>query len=519
MTGPGRTLPLFLGGLLLLAVGAAWTSIEAGAYLPRFILLSGFLLLAWSLVRHAAELRLLLVQARSFSEPGPTTTMLLLALVLVLAALLGGRLLVPLDLTAERLNSLSRASRTALAALPGTVRLEGFFANPSPEWDRAERFFALYEQTSRRVETELIDPERDPARARAAGAERSRVIVASSGESRAEVYELSEEAITQGILRVLEGRPRWVAFLQGHGEPPLASGGDEGLSAWAEALRGANVEPRELVLLESAGVPDEVEALVIVRPRHALYPHEVALIGRFIEHGGRLGIWIEPGDSTGLEPYLERIYLRVLDGTIRDEGRVSAGLGLGPWVTALVGDPRHPLTAGLGTFGVAPQARPLEVVSPHPADLTVVPVMKTTGAVEIFARPDEPGARPSLRGVATVVAVAQWPVAVGADWRAGADARGLPPLEPEARVLVSGDASMVTNRFLGMGSNLDLAVGGIHWLTEQQRFLDIARERSRPAEMRVGPRGLKTLLYLVEFALPLGFAILGAVVWMRRRAG
>ena len=519
MTRPGRTLPLFLGALLLIGVGAAWMSIETGAYVPYFVLLGGFLLLGWSLLNHAGELRLLLVQARAFSEPGPTTTMLLAAVVLFLAALLGGRLLTPLDLTAERLNSLSRASRAALAALPGQVRLEGFFADPSPEWDTARRYFDLYERTSPNVETELIDPERDPVRARAAGVERSQVIVASYGTSRADVRELSEEAITQGILRVVEGRPSRVAFLQGHGEPPLSSGGDEGVSAWAEALRDGNVEAHEIVLLESDEMPAGFDALVVVHPRHALYPRETDLIRRYVERGGRLGVWIEPGDSTGLEPFLERIYLRVDRGTIRDDGRVSAGFGLGPWVSALVGDPRHPITAGLGTFGVAPQARPVEVVSPHPADLTIAPVMKTTGAVQVFARPDDPGAAPSARGIVTVAAVAQWNVPVGADWKGGADARGLPPLEPEARVLLCGDASMLTNRFLGMGSNRDFGVSGVHWLTEQSRFLDIARERARPAQMRVGPRGLKTLLYLVEFALPLAFAVLGVVVWTRRRAG
>ncbi|MBP7669044.1 MAG: Gldg family protein [Candidatus Eisenbacteria bacterium] len=519
MARAARTLPLFLAGLLLLVLGVAWSTIEARAYLPRFVLLAGALILLWALVRNARELRMLFVQARAFSEPGPVTTLLLLALLLFLGALLSARMLTPVDLTAERLNSLSRASRTALAALPGPVRVQGFFADPSPQWDRAMRYFDLYRRSSPLVEAELIDPERDPAAARAAKVASGDRVVVSLNDARAEITELTEEELTQAILRVIEGRPRRVRFLQGHGEPSIAAGGDEGLSGWAEAMRGANIEAREVLLVENEDVPEGTDALVVVHPRHALFPQEAEAIRRYVEAGGRIGIWCEPGDTSGLEELLARSYLRFEAGTIRDQGRVTAGLGMGPWVIALVGDPNHPVTAGLNAFVTAPNAGPVAVVQPHPMDLTVVPFLKTTGAVETFADPGRERDLPLARGIAVVGAVAQWTIPVGRDWSSTPDAHGLPPIKPEARLLICGDASLVTNRFLGMGSNRDLALNAIHWLTNQERFLDIARERTRPAQLRAGAQGLRLLLYALEFGLPLAFAALGATVWMRRRAG
>ncbi|MFH1145137.1 MAG: Gldg family protein, partial [Candidatus Eisenbacteria bacterium] len=428
MSRTGRPLPLFLAGLLLLALGGAWSSIETGAwaYLPRFIVLAGALLLGWALIHHAGELRLLLHQARSFSEPGPTTTMLLLAGVLFLLALLGGRMSTPRDLTAERLNSLSRATQSVLDALPGTVRLEGYFADPSAAWDLARRYFDIYARSSRRLETRLVDPERDPAQARAAGVTRSNVVLVSYGTAVAEVQDVNEEAITQGILRVLEGEPRRIAFLQGHGEPSLMAGGDEGLSAWGEALRDANAVGREMILMDADSIGAATAALVVVHPQHPLYPSEVALIRRYVEGGGRLGIWVEPGDSTGLEPFLEQIYLRYRAGTIRDQGRVTGGIGLGPWVVAMVGDPNHPITAGLGTFAVLPSVRPIEVLSPHPMDLTAAPILKTTGPADVFADPQNPAA-PLARGITAAGAFAQWSTPVGAAWTRRGDRRGLPP--------------------------------------------------------------------------------------------
>lgn len=534
MAAGSRTLPFLLAGLLLVLLGALWTSLEPSGYLPRLALAAGVLLLIVFAVRSAPEIRFLLVQARAHAEPGPATTLLLAALVVALAALLGGRLLLPADLTAERFNSLSRASRTTLAALDAPLRLEGFFADPSPEWNLARRLFALYERGSREVMTSLRDPDRDPARAREAGVSRTGVIVISRGAARQEVYELSEEAITQGILGVLEGRPRAIGLVQGHGEPGLGAGSDEGITAWLQALQGVNVAAREIRLLELDEVPEDLDALLVVRPRSSFFESELTLLRRYLARGGRLGLWLEPADSSGLDGLLRFHYLRRLAGTIRDEGRATAGIGLGPWTPALVGDPRHALTAGLTSFVVAPGAGGLEIESPHPMDLTAEPVLKTAGAVEVFADPSATGAGPLRRGIETVGAVLEWSVA-GADEGPGAasgDAVGaagggpgrgsrpgdLPPVRQLARLVVFADASHLTNRFLGSGANRDLGLAAVHWLTSQEHYLGGQRELARPSALRLGQRGLRTLLYVVEFGLPAILVAAGVWVWLRRRS-
>jgi ABC-type uncharacterized transport system involved in gliding motility auxiliary subunit len=511
---------MFLAGLLLLLLGALWTTIDTTGYLPRFVFVTGALLLALFFIRNAGAIRYLLGQARAHAEPGPTTTLLLLALVFALAALLTARLWPAVDLTAERLNSLSSASRQTLAQLQAPLRIEGYFADPSSEWGLARRLFTLYGRGSRSVDTVLRDPDRDPARAREAGVQRTGVIVISSGAARVLVPELSEEAITQGILSVLEGRPRRVGLVQGHGEPAFSIGGDQGITAWIQELATANVQMRAVRLLEGDAVPEELDALLIVAPRTPLFSSEIGLLRRYLDRGGRIGVWAEPQDSTGLEELLGFYYLRLLPGTIRDEGRVTAGIGLGPWSPALVGDPRHAVTAGLASFVVAPGARAMEIETPHPMDLTAEPILKTAGAVDVFADPQASSGAPLRRGIQTVGAVLEW--SVPAETASGTSAAGradLPRVVPQARILVLGDASMLTNRFLGTAANRDLAVSAVHWLTAQEHFLGSARERSRPAQLRLGTGGLRTLLYAIEFGLPAVLIGVGIAVWLRRRGG
>lgn len=526
MTRGTRALPLLLGGLLLLLLGAAWMSIEKTGYLPRLVLVSGALLLIVFLIRHAAEIRFLFLEAHRRSEAGPTTTLFLAALVLILAALLAARLTLPIDLTQEKVNSLSAESRSVLEALQGPVHLDGFFVDASPQWDLARRYLELYEHSSHRLHISLSDPDREPGRARALGVDQAGVIVATYAEARSQIRELSEEGIINGILRIMEGRPRRVGFLQRHGEPALALGGEEGITAWISALREVNVVAEEVSLLGEDEILDRIDALLIVHPRHPLYPSETTLIRRFLERGGRVGLWLEPGDSTGLEPYLAFHSLRILPGTVRDRGRIAQGLGLGEWATALVGAPAHPVTARLGTFAVAQQARPLQIISPHPMSLIIEPLLKTAKhsrdgprAVEVVAEAGSATEEILQTGVQAIATALEWEIPVGAEWSSKPDSLGLPPIKPRARLLVFGDASLVTNRYIGLGSNRTLALNAVHWLTSQERFLGIGRAVPRPARLRLGRQGLRVVLYAVEFGVPLLLALAGLLVSLRRRAG
>ncbi len=520
MTGGSRPLPLLLAGLLLLLLGAAWTSIETEGYLPRLAIASGALLLVLFVVRHAGEIRFLLLQARSHAEPGPTTTLLLLVVVFFLASLAAARYVPFVDLTTARLNSLAPESRAALKATSTTLHLDGFFVENSPSWELAGRYLSLYDETGRDVESSLQDPDRSPARARELGVQRGDVLVVRHGEARTTVHDLTEEAITQGILRVLEGRPRRIGLLTGHGEPARNEGGDAGISALVGLLARTNIEAREVNLLTAGEVPPDLDALLIIRPRQPLFAAEQAAVREYLEQrGGGLGLWLEPGDSTGLEPYLRMHAVGFPTGVIRDTGPITGRLDLGVWSPALAVNPSHEIGAELrGGFVAAPEVRPLEVISPHVMELDIVALLKTAPTAEIAPElADEPGP-PLAEGVQTAGIVLEWDTVVGETWSAEPDERGLPPMKPTARIVVIGDASLLTNRYLGVASNRVLAQNAIDWLTRKEHFLNFGQRAQTSSQLRVARADLRWLLYGLEFGLPLLLVVAGLAVWWRRRS-
>lgn len=520
MTGGPRPLPLFLSGLLLLLLGAAWTSIETEGYLPRLAMASGALLLVLFVIRHAREIRFLLLQVRSHAEPGPTTSLLLLALVLLLGGLAAARLVPFVDLTTARLNSLAPESRAALRATSSTLHLDGFFVENSPSWEMAGRYLSLYHESGRNVETSLQDPDRRPARARELGVARTDVLVVRHGAARTTVYDLTEEAITQGILRVLEGRPRQVGILSGHGEPGRDEGGDAGITALVGLLGRTNIETREVNLLSEGEVPPDLDALLIIRPRQPLFASEQAAVRTYLEHrGGGVGLWLEPGDSTGLEPYLRMHAVGLPPGVIRDTGPITGRLDLGVWSPALAVNPSHEIGAELrGGFVAAPEVRPLEVVSPHAMELDILALLKTAPTAEIAPELAEEPGPPLAEGIQTAGIVLEWDTVVGEAWSSGPDDRGLPPLKPTARIVIVGDASLLTNRYLGVGSNRALAQNAIDWLTRKAHFLNFGQRAQTSSQLRVARPDLRWLVYGLEFGLPLLLVAAGLAVWWRRRS-
>jgi|GEM_PF-2299598 len=519
MARQSKPLPLFLVGILLLMLGVIWGSVEGQGYLPRLTAAGGVLLLLVFLVRNASEIRFLLLQTHSHSEPGPTITLMLIALVLALGAFVAEREFSFIDLTDKKLNSLAEPTRKTLEALEEPIQLEAFYINPSAEWNLAERYLEIYGRSSTLIRSSLVDPDRSPGQARAAGITRSGVIVISFQEARTEVWELTEEAITQGILRVLEGRPRRIGLLQGHGEVGRDIGGDQGLTALVNVLASENIEVHEINVLSHREHLDLVDALYIVHPKTPLYPSEVGIVTEFLEEGHGLGLWLEPGDSTGLEDYLDLHAVSFLPGVIRDQGPVTERIGLGEWSPALATNPYIPIGLELsGVFIASPHIQAIEINNLHSIDLDVHPLLMTTPTAERVSGTEGEDVSVLSKGSMKAGAVLEWEIAVTGDWDPAGDVRGLPPVKPKARLLVVGDSSILTNRFLGVTYNSSLAINAAHWLTWQERFLGADLKDRNHSPLKMSPGEIRGLFYIIQIGLPLLLILAGLILWFRRRS-
>ncbi len=175
----------------------------------------------------------------------------------------------------------------------------------------------------------VIDPDSEPAAARAAGLRSANTAVLEADGRRVQVETTDERQIAIGIQRLLRTDLQTVCFLEGHNELPidnfefhthLESVSDHshddassavvmtsghGIGRFRRALEAQGYEARKLTLATGPGLPPACKLLVLAGPRTTFLPAESLAITRFLEGGGALLALLDLGFAP--DPELARL--------------------------------------------------------------------------------------------------------------------------------------------------------------------------------------------------------------------
>lgn len=508
----GRVLPLLLLALFLFALSAALGTLTGPrAYPPRVLALGALVSFIVFLVRARREILFLFVKARSVAEPGPATTWLLAAAVLLAGAALLERTTVRADATARGMNKLTRASREVIASRKGEIEIVGVFREGSTQRARGADLLDIYRAASPRVRTRMLDPDRSPEEARALGVTRTSVLIVRSGQGQETVDELTETAVTEAILRADNPRSL-LGFTTGHGEPALDDGGPAGLGRFAAALE-KNAYDRVAVRLFDADLPADLAALLVVSPRRDFLPGEIAKLHDYLERGGRVLICLEPGIDAGLDQMLGTRGIRLDSLSVYDESPATRDLGLGPRMVVVTDYGKHPIAEGGLGYAVFPFPRAIGLTDDPRWGIDAKIVARTgPGAQRLASGAQQPPT--GGRGSAVPLAVAQEWEAPGI---APSSAGGPVSEKPYGRLLVVGDGDWLSGQFLDLFSNRDLALRSVHWLARREYLLSIPPMDVAGTPLRIGMGGMRALLYVLQGIVPLGLLGVGLRIWSRRR--
>jgi len=514
VNGGSRLLPLLLAALFLTALAGALASLSGSqAYLPRLCLLGAAVTFAVLLYRGRREIAFLLLRARRVSEPGPAGTWLLAAAVLFAAAIVFEQRPLRMDATGRLLNKLTPMSEAVLGQGEAPIELIGIYRETSPQRARAVDLLEIYRVASRRVSVRMVDPDRRPDEMRSLGINRASLVVVRIGAVQEEADELTEQSISETIVRAQNPRRSRVVFVGGHGERSIADGGAAGIGKLASVLRQSGYEPMEVRLFEEA-IPPDAAMLAVVGASRRFLPGELAKIGEFLDGGGRALVCLEPGAMTGIEEMLRSRGV-VLDSLeVYDESPATRGLGFGPRVVVAADHGAHPITpAGIG-YCVFPGVRSVGL-GDEPTWGVNAKVLLRTGE---GARRITPAIGGSEEPIGSSAAL---PLGVVQEWEVPApatgEASGAAAEKPYARLMAIGDSDWLSGQFLDLFSNRDLALRSFHWLARREFLLKIPPIDMRGTPLRVSLRGLRTLFYLLQIAVPFSLLALGLWVWSRRR--
>ena len=442
---------------------------------------------------------------------------------------------------------LSPGTLRVLASLTNQVKVIVYF-DKEEDADLYEQVWALlreYKFASSKIELEVVDPVRDPARAgmiqnryKQGGVGDKGLVIFDAGgpPAFARATELSdydyenvlrgesrevrrthfkgEQRFTSALFRATHSRALKAYFSQGHGEhDPTGEQQRIGYSQFAYLLWERNVKTESLSLFGTSEVPTDCNLLIVAGPTDPFLPDELEKIDRYLSQGGRMLLLLNNAPAsraTGLEKMMAKWGVAVgYDMIIDKENNENGGISL---VTSGFGS--HPIVKGLLRHRlvlVMPRSISKMQGGIPTADVPRVEELTFSGPQSIAATDFSDGAvraRPTdRRGAASLMVAVERGNVKGVSTERGA-----------TRFVVTGDSSFLGNGVIEFQANRDFAVQAIDWLLDRSELLaGIGPRPITDYKLTITASEISKVRWLLLAGMPGVVLLLGLVVWVRRR--
>jgi hypothetical protein len=413
------------------------------------------------------------------------------------------------DWTFENRFELADATKKVLAELPGTLHMTLYFAGGDPRIRHTQ--LALETMAAGHdVSVASRDLDRFPDEEDHFGIGSSNSVVLELDDRWALIERPTQGALYEGIARLVNAQEQVIYFSVGAGEGNLDRSDDAGYSGLHFALENEGYEVLPLPLAVLDEIPEDAAAIVLIAPRRRILEPAIDALNAYVEAGGPLVVFLEPGSDSGVEDLLAQYGLRSADALVVDPA--SAPLGGGPPGLNPIAHnyAEHPVTRGLHrnrmTYFRGARAFELHKRSAHDRLRAVVlssgdawlhPTTEPRGDIDPLDPPE--GVR---RGYHNLVVAAELSLS-----------------DTKARILAFGDSDLANNRNLRALYNLDLVINGIHWAVEREAAITL-RPKIGGRELIQFPIPLQQSLgafHGTGLLVPELLILIGGLIWLRQR--
>jgi ABC-type uncharacterized transport system involved in gliding motility auxiliary subunit len=437
------------------------------------------------------------------------------------------------DLTAAKQFSLSDQTRKVLQGLQKPVHIRVF--DRSDGFARFRERLDEYQYASKQVSVEYIDMERKPTQANEFKVQTPGTVIMEYGGRTERVTSDGEQELTNGLIKVVQGKQHKVYFVQGHGEH-AADGSDRvGYSSIAAALKNDNFETEPVVLAQQKSVPADASVLVVAGPKTDFFPGEIDMLKPYLAKGGKVLFLLDPPDRADSPPLTNLIALikdwgiDVGTNIVVDVSGMGQLLGTDVSVPVAAKYDTHPITDRFNLLTAYPLARSVTSieggVNGHSAQNLVstsknswaetdIKRLTTSGQVERELDKGDKAGPVSLAAAVSATAT-DAPTPAPAPGDSPAKASDAP--KPESRIVVFGDSDFVTNGYLGIPGNRDLFLNSVNWLAQQENLISIRPKDPEDRRVSLTADQAKLIFWLSILIIP-GLILAGGVqTWWRRR--
>jgi hypothetical protein len=378
------------------------------------------------------------------------------------------------DLAYFRTTRPGEVVRRIVRTLDQPLEIASFFPGGNEVREEVDEYLADLAKESGQLKITHYDFDIDPIRAKELGVSTNGTLVFVRGHRHELLglpmqFEAARNALrtldkeVQQHLMLLTRQARSAVFTTGHGErtwEPAADANDKraGLSKLRELMLDQSYDLRTFGAADglSQDVPKDATVLFIVGPQRPFLPDESAAVNRFIEHGGRALIALDPENHVDMKEVLGPLQLEYHDVTLANDqayvrrthtdadrtNLVTATFSSHPSVTTLLRLGTRAPTIFLGAGWIdAKRGRPIDIQVDAPIKAHHATFVDKNGNYQ-FDSGEERRA---------------WELS-------GAVVKGL------ARVFVIADSDWLADEAIQAPGNELLALDSMHWLMGDEAF-------------------------------------------------
>ena len=323
-----------------------------------------------------------------------------------------------------------------------------------------------------------------------------------------------EQAVTAGLLEVVEGKKSNVYYVEGQGEASIGAG--KPLEKLGLVLDSQHLAVSGINLLNSQSVPTDASVLMILGAQIDFSDREMQMVQDYWNKGGRILLLLNPDEtiphltgflaSLGIKPDDDRVLRTVnmgsVTGIVRDV--YTNIVGTTPIAKQLVGV-QVPLLGGTQSLTLTP--------GPIPSGTRVEPLLqafsgywgetdyKDTETTGVYFDKDK-----DKSGDLYVAASVQ--KGAVADQRVQTSS---------ARLIVVGNSHFIDNDGISEQS-ANFFVGSLNWLLERDALIGVAPKLIKTFSLNIPEQEIGTLFWVMVLAIPGVSAFIGVLVWWVRRS-
>jgi ABC-type uncharacterized transport system involved in gliding motility auxiliary subunit len=441
------------------------------------------------------------------------------------------------DLTRAGKHTLSPQSRKVLdtfreKSLP--IEVLGFYeAKDTGARDAVRDLLDQYRDVYGGFTYSFVDPDQNRTLALQNKIDSYPSIVLKAGQKDERINTADEETLTNALTKLLRAEVKKIYLVKGHGELSPDSKDPDGLSTAKEQIEKQNYKVEEIVLMQTASIPEDATILMIAGPKTDPLDSELDLIRNYINRGGSVLVLLTPFKTPKLAAFLKDYGFETSDDIVVDRmSRVFGGDYLMPVITTYI---NFPITKNFNLASFFPEVRSVRAQEKPIPNVTVQslaltsPVSWTISEEQLKSGNANLDEKTGQKGPISVMAVSTYKVPSRNKETGNGENTAKDSTEPstkaeedpvksaKARIVVAGSSLLAANKYFKLQGNGDLFMNSVSWLAEDENLIAIRPKSSKSQPIVLTGNESLVILAVPVVLVPLSWIIVGVVVYLYRR--